>query len=185
MSGPASAPNAAQRRNLLKLAAYLESLPRIYRHFDMSNFAEHRGNCDLPDAAEVLAATKPEFFLNNCGTVACALGHGPAAGIKVPPTALYKRAGTIIGVNWGRYSDETLGIGDNNDWEFLFGGSWDLADNHHYGAAARIRYFLANGDVPADFDCYESDLNDVLSTYAPYRKGSRSKIRRQIEQVSA
>lgn len=167
--------NARQRSNLLKLAAYLESLPKNYSHFDMGWFADHEGDCELPMDAEVYAAKNPSEFLNNCGTVACAVGHGPAAGIKVADEEFICRG---QGVNWHGYSRRAFGVGATSRFDafsFLFGAQWDLIDNHHYGAAARIRYYLATGD-------YDSDAGDhAIKRYAPYRKGSRSAVRRELE----
>ncbi len=160
-----------QRANLLKLAAYLESLPRNYQHFDMANYVDHRGACVLPMQKDVFAAKAPEQFLTNCGTVACAVGHGPAAGIRP-----LKREFERNGFDWIGYGDRTF-TNNNDDFEFMFGSSWNQHDNHHYGAAARIRYFLEYG-LPDEFE--DGEFPDQHH-YASFRKGSRSAKRREID----
>lgn len=57
--------------NLARLATYLESLPSDYANFDMGVFA-HREGYDIDTPCEMTY---------ECGTVACAVGHAPAAGI--------------------------------------------------------------------------------------------------------
>lgn len=55
----------------------------------------------------------------------------------------------------------------------LFGrNGGKYADNHHYGAAARIRFFLEHGGIPVDFHVtnLHGDVRDILALYAPYRK---------------
>lgn len=167
--------NAIQRKNLLKLAAYLESLPRDYKHFDMSDYAGHRGDCDLPESPHLLAATKPAPFFTNCGTVACAAGHGPAAGVALRKDEFSPYSGMP---KWSEYSERAFTGDRGTVWEFLFDGSWAYSDNHHYGAAARIRYFL-------DTRLTHAPGQSVIKAYAPFRKGSRSAKRREIETASA
>jgi hypothetical protein len=173
---------AQHRKNLLKLADYLESLPKDYKHFDMATFASHYGNHDLPMPSDVMAAKSPKAFLADCGTVACAVGHGPAAGIAVKPDELlastFGGRKKVYDVAWGQYSGRVFGVdptkifsGSSRVFQFLFGGDWDDIDNHHYGAAARIRYFLDTG-VALDVE------PSARRKYAPYRLGSKA---RQLE----
>jgi hypothetical protein len=157
-----------QRSNLEKLATYLESLPPDYNHFDMSFYADHSGDCDLLDDPLVLDAIDPEGFLSNCGTVACAVGHGPAAGILMLPSEikLLKSGGNFA---WGKYVGRAF-IGYDFDmrtdaFDFLFASGWSASDNSHYGAAARIRYFLENG-VPD----WNLSARDQIDLYSKYRK---------------
>lgn len=174
-------PTKKQRQNLAKLAIYLEGLPPSYGHFDMRHYAHHRGDCDLGISPMFYAAKKPDEFLHNCGTVACAAGHGPAAGMPFRRDEFYD--GEIA--CWGDYTSRAFG-GDerpNGGWvslfDFFFESDWRDYDNHHYGAAARIRYFLDTGKL-------HYPGSSIPSLYAPYRKGSRSKARRQsVEAFSA
>lgn len=173
--------NAKQRANLLKLAEYLESLPPSYKHFDMTDYAYHKGTHDLPLPPDVMAATRPVEFLSDCGTVACAAGHGPAAGIKLRSDELGRRGSRFVDVRWVAYIERAFGIDAfTPTFGFLFGGDWREADNHHYGAAARIRFFLSDNDFEGD-DWGNLRAQESLHLYAPYRKGSRSKIRRAID----
>jgi hypothetical protein len=157
----------ARRARLEKLATYLEGLPKGYRHFGMGNFL------DDPKSNEALI----EYALKNggvqhCGTSACAVGHGPAAGIFMPK-ALAKRFGETWrrGPIWNEYTalfigpvkEDSVG-GDAFGW--LFGGDWSDYDDHHYGAAARIRFFLAHGKPPEGFKDAGYGWRKV---YAPYR----------------
>ncbi|SKB62794.1 hypothetical protein [Sphingopyxis flava] len=134
------------RKRLDKLATYLESLPKSYEHFDMDSYL-------VPDHAAV--QTVKDYALHNggvasCGTVACAVGHGPAAGIYVPPKMIFDDHR----VDWNSYS--CLFTGESGEfgprWYWMFGGGWDEVDNHHWGAAARIRYVLADKPIPKDCD---------------------------------
>lgn len=109
-----------RRKNLEKLATYLESLPANYRHFGMDRYAVHDPNRSDYEPCEDFP----------CGTVACALGHGPAAGITSAPHE-----------TWEDYAHRFVDD-DSQEWSWLFGGQWSAFDNTHRGAAARIRYFL-------------------------------------------
>ena len=107
-----------QAKNLDTLATHLEGLPDDYKHFNMETFEEETW----------------------CGTVACACGHGPTAGIKK------KR-----GEDWGHYADRAFGASPANDnWGFLFSADWYWYQPTHHQAAERIRVFL-NGGVPDGF----------------------------------
>lgn len=146
----------AQRARLEKLAAYLEGLPKRYRHFDMASwYSEGDG-----------ATAEIEYGLRNggvkgCGTVACALGHGPAAGVLVPKSMIDLR----YGIEWGEYM--TLFGVEHGSLEdrWVFGASWDSYDRHHWAAAARIRHFLHRG-VP---DGFEFAGREWKKLYRPYR----------------
>jgi len=124
-----------QRANLTKLAAYLRTLPEDYPDFAMSQFVAGAYGQGF-DPASV-----PE-----CGTAACAAGHGPSAGVPFIP-----------GETWAEYSfrafvpREDEDGNDWGDWDWCFGAGWASTDNTAHGAAARIEWFLKNG-VPDDGD---------------------------------
>ena len=107
------------RKNMLKLAHYLLG-GRTKMRFDMEWF------CDVaPDQYE-------------CGTVACAIGHGPAAGI-----ALLEQEG------WWEYAERALTTGfQETHWCFAY--FWARVDNTPEGAAKRILWLLEYG-VPKDW----------------------------------
>lgn len=103
-------------QNLRKLAAYLLALPEGYERFHMASF---------------------------CGTSACALGHGPDAGIPRQSD------------DWMRYAAESFGLGSTaqhwvlHSWQWCFSPDWAKVDNTPHGAAKRILWMLENG-VPDD-----------------------------------
>jgi len=133
------------RENLTKLADYLDSLPDNYRSFMMSDFLVQTEY----DPAEIARyMTEPNY--NMCGSAACAIGHAPAAGIKVDMSTFteYDKTSDM----WDYYHLEAFGI----DWGepislWMFGGDWTYVDNTPKGAAARIRFIL-DGKTPPDIN---------------------------------
>lgn len=109
-----------QRANLEKLAAYLEGLPDDYDHFDMGCY--HSQSAGL---------TKE---VASCGAVACAVGHGLAAGIPSMPEDW----------DWGRYSHRAF-TPAGGFWIWCFSYDWEHVDNTPHGAAKRIRWLLEKG----------------------------------------
>lgn len=118
------------RANLEKLAAYLEALPADYKHFGMRSYFRHkdRGIFHPAQAGPV----------NECGTVACAVGHAPSAGI----TTRY------FYTSWTSYAYAAFDVTET-EFDWCFSGVWASIDDTHYGAAKRIRYMLEHG-VPED-----------------------------------
>jgi len=105
-----------QKENLLKLADYLES-GNLKAKFDMAIIYD-TSKCD---------------GINDCGTVGCALGHGPYAGIPKP-----------LQESWIQYSYNAFGMEwGTNEFKQLFGSQWEAIDNTPEGAAKRIRAELA------------------------------------------
>jgi hypothetical protein len=141
--------------NLLRLAAYLDTLPANYAAFDMNVFfAAANYNSDL-HAERVDADVEKNYGLKNggvdkCGAVACAIGHGPSAGFLVPEDMI-----TLYGrVSWMRYSDHFFIDGylyaerwepAHHAWSWCFDGDWAGVDNTPHGAAKRIRWLVKNG----------------------------------------
>jgi len=137
------------QENLRILGEYLISLPNDYDGFDMGDY------CKNPNKEYVLPRK------SECGTVACALGHAPRAGIK-PRSAAAKE-------NWEYFCDEALDIpfySDEGLW--CFSGEWDATDNTPQGAGKRIFWLLEHG-VPEDWEeqifgeadlCYESGAGE-------------------------
>lgn len=137
-----------QRANLEKLARYLWDLPQAA--FSMHTFSQ--------------SGYMPE--LHECGTVGCAVGNGPLAGIKVVP-----------GETWNDYHARALGSDCEHGGVYCwcFHGRWVIADNTPRGAAKRILYMLRRG-VPASWNkqqcrivplCY---LNEPLDLIEPKRE---------------
>lgn len=130
----------SQRANLRKLADYLESLPEDYRHFDMHDYM---GN---DASAAALEYARKNGGVEQCGTVACAVGHGPAAGILFRPSDFTRNWDGTPALSWGSYSRRFTPRGyDEPEFDWAFGSYWRSLDNHHWGAAARIRYLLKHG----------------------------------------
>lgn len=169
------------KANLGKLAIHLETLPVGYVHFDMLTYYDR--------ASDLTSEQRADYALNNggvdkfnCGTVACAVGHGPAAGILFSSTEITRWGFP----NWDNYA-ERFTEGEGNLFEWLFSSRWVDADNSHYGAAARIRFVLNETRYPEEFldsfadcevpdrECFDTDkdFQDVVEalklTYAKYR----------------
>lgn len=140
--------------NLTKLADYLAQLPADYDRFGMSVFYADQG----PEIDSLAGLDDPTA--HPCGTVACAAGHGPAAGVPVPEGTLY----------WSDYTDEQLidGEAEPDAWAWCFSISWARCDNTPHGAAARIRYLLEHGAPPPGF-CVEDEDEGYALGLAAYQ----------------
>jgi len=107
--------------NFTKLAKYLRSLPDDYVRFDMGTF--HMGYGSDSDDNPLDEDEIP------CGTVACALGHGPAAGV------------TTTSDDWLGYYLANFS-GESYAYLWCFDNDWIEIDNTHQGAALRIELML-------------------------------------------
>jgi hypothetical protein len=123
--------------NLLKLATYLETLPDDYEQFDMRDYMMEPDGDDRRcwQAVDITERSKPV-----CGTVACAVGHGPAAGIRVYGDDC-----------WQSYADRVFGFLPDHGFDYMFSSGWSIDDNTPKGAAARIRTYVALGHAPDDW----------------------------------
>lgn len=129
-----------QRANLIKLARYLFELPEDYEHFDMGVF---NSGAELPCLAG-----------QSCGSAACAVGHGPYAGIYALP-----------GEGWRSYSYRSF-CADDLLWSFMFSDLWELPDDTPVGAAQRITMVLIDFDPDEwgfDYDSEEVDRYSHLT----------------------
>ncbi|SKB62920.1 hypothetical protein [Sphingopyxis flava] len=117
------------RDNLNKLADYLLALPPDYDDFDMGTF------CRIPGTeVEYL----PQDSVHSCGTVACALGHGPRAGIKPE-----------LDEGWRGYCLRQFGLRWwSEEAEWCFSGEWALVDDTPRGAGLRIKWLLDGKPIP-------------------------------------
>ena len=117
-----------RRANLTVLAGFLErAVPPP--EFSMYNYISIRGNSDR---LRLPANCTPEVYV--CGTVACAAGHGPLAGIEALPHE-----------TWSEYTQRAFSGPDPNVFFYLFAADWTDIDDTPKGAAARIRRYLAEG----------------------------------------
>lgn len=113
--------------NLLKLADYLDT---VHSGFDMEDYCIVKGH----GPRSVGPQNIPE-----CGTVACAIGHGPKAGIPVPDDC----------ESWHDYSESAFGLEHFGvEWAWCFSGDWVHVDNTPLGAAKRIRLLVNGGGIP-------------------------------------
>lgn len=134
----------SHRNNLRRLANHLAALPDDYDHFDMAWFAWD----DLEDDTIAIGQFRPAL-LCRCKTTACAIGHGPSAGIEIDPDQ---------DINWMAYSARVFGLhtdthatpAQSRSWLYLFSERWSGVDNRPQSAALRILHFLESG-VPSDF----------------------------------
>lgn len=139
-----------QRANLRKLATYLEQLPKGYKDFDMSSYFTLRERPYSIHAPSLLYPTsRSRKAVYPCGSVACAVGHGPAAGVK--PTGVWS--------SWWGYACKAFGAagGDQSVYAWLFSTAWAGVDNTPHGAAKRIRIVLEHG-VPDNWSEQEDGL---------------------------
>lgn len=137
-----------QRGNLHRLAVYLWDLPQAV--FDMADYS-----VDGHSPSE------------GCGTIGCAVGYGPNAGI----------AANNGDTDWIYYLERVF-ISHAQDpdeqlWSWCFSDEWAEKDNSPRGAACRILYMLRYG-LPDDWEdqLYEDDaplcyLNEPLDSTTP------------------
>jgi hypothetical protein len=139
--GPELGLSTQQVLNLVTLAMYLRNLPDDYTRFDMFSFYDHK----------FYTQTNPEDALSlahSCGTVGCAVGHGPVAGVETYP-----------GESWPQYTERCFIPESSPLFALLFDDSWQTKDNTPQGAAARIAYVLAGETDWREYD--EDDYDQV------------------------
>jgi len=161
-----------ERERLTLLATYLDKLPADYQDFNMGHFFLGK-TCD---GSGELAR---QYALHNggvasCGTAACAIGHGPSAGILVPESLITQKSRLDSfewEIDWWGYSLLFTGLLEHRallfDW--MFGEGWRWADNHHYSAAARIKYVLAGEVIPDKLNQYHGMVG-ARDLYAKYNQ---------------
>jgi hypothetical protein len=142
-------------QNLQRLADYLWLLPENYSHFNMASYFLRygRGSLNVKDLKKFIAEAKKP---NVCGTVACAAGHGIAAGIR-----MIKADDT----EWDKYVERAFTQGNGELYAWLFGGSWEEWDNTPIGAAQRIYYFLQKKTSPPMGVFSPHDVSEVTKFY--------------------
>jgi len=145
--------------NLKKLASYLDTLPDDYNRFEMAGFLSYDGTTFGLSYDATTRYLLCELPLNECGSIACAVGHGPNAGICMTPEEAYHES-------FSSYTRRCFIDTGTREFLWMFGGSWSDADNTAKGAAARIRYYLDRG-VPGDFH-WPEDFD--ITRYQEYRK---------------
>ena len=134
------------KENLLKLANYLEQLPEDYDHFDMYSFA-----------SDGITPQKIHTEINQCGTVACAVGHAPIA--------LNLSEKDIKDMDWRDIADYYLIDRREDEWDWCFSQEWQSIDNTAKGAAKRIKTLLEKGLPPYDKEGYDMDRIFHIGTW--------------------
>ena len=127
--------------NLRKLADRLWMLPEEYQGFSMEVYFEPF--VDGWDEPTTVCSLLEEY---ECGSVGCAIGHGPLAGIGVE--VFDKHEG-----RWDLYCHEVfIDIrSDERAWKWCFAYEWSRVDNTPEGAAKRILWLLDKG-LPDDWE---------------------------------
>lgn len=128
---------AHHRTNLRLLEKYLRGALREGTSFNMGEFAD-----------------SDHFYTPSleCGSVGCAVGHGPYAGIP-----------KVADDSWRMYAARQFGADDRRIWRWCFFGAWIASDNTAIGAANRIRFLLDHNGIPADFDYPSSQWAEVYT----------------------
>lgn len=158
----------SQLANLKTLANYLLSLPADYKKFDMSNYAEINYRKQISFSDFHMREYQSAFCFpdvsnneNECGTSACAVGHGPAAGIPVGNAQ-----------KWSQYCitnfiDNESNATTSNMWDWCFSARWGNFDNSVHGAARRILYMIEYG-VPDSWRInifFDNEWVDAVNLY--------------------
>lgn len=82
----------------------------------------------------------------DCGTMGCAIGHGPFSGID-----------KLNDEGWTDYADRVFGCEHVDVWTWCFCSDWEETDNTATGAAKSILWLLEHG-IP---DTYKKQMNGV------------------------
>lgn len=146
--------DAAQRSNFTKLATYLERLPKDYAHFSMGMYFG-LGNRAAADAAAIRQSPR------ECGAVACALGHGPAAGVPFQDDHVTHNRFKKPVVHWSLYARDSFFPSTHDVWYWVFHDNWVINQPDHRAAAARIWYLLDNDSPPPDWSFHD----DIYTVY--------------------
>lgn len=110
---------------------------------------------------------------NECGSVACAVGHyGMMICSQPQELGVLMQNGVVI--SWPDLSRDHIGIDMYGEqsivWDWLFSDKWQYIDNTIEGAAARIDYYLEHG-VPDSFvNRLSKDGKRVLNRYTKEMK---------------
>ena len=103
---------------------------------------------------------------NYCGTAACAVGHGPLAGIPIKKNEDFAEYSSRVFIDDIDSDDHALA------WQFLFASSWVNIDNTPKGAAARIWLLLDKGLPKVKYSRFEYSTNTQV--YKSYKKGNKN-----------
>lgn len=145
-----------QEENLRKLAVHLFANV-VKSNFSMADYFKYKNDQGFECiATERTTPIKPHMY-NECGTIACAAGHGPELGgsLKNLPTE-----------RWRDYVARVFGANDNGAlWPYLFSGIWKAYDDSPQGAAKRIFSVLRTRWIPGFYRLRDSDRISELLDY--------------------
>lgn len=163
-------------QNLALLALGLRALhEKVGAHgFKMSQYLiKGNGFCvtDVPDSKTERGLLFPSESEHECGTSACAAGHGPLFGIKGMCEARE---------DWYDYTRRVFISETSHEghvtWAWMFGGSWGEREPQHgtrQAAAKRIAWYLQHHDKGDNYywssaTMFDSwDLRDEFLTWEP------------------
>ena len=133
-----------RKANLLKLRDHLKTVPQE-KFYMGAFFATDTEDQDLYDYEAEFTLNEPNIDqidpvekLHECGSVTCAIGRGPAAGIPAGDATSWQ--------NYSRRSfvDTFVPLGDRVE-DFLFSPDWQYIDITPMGVAKRIDIILETG----------------------------------------
>jgi hypothetical protein len=132
-----SASQVQERKNLQILADGLMTLPENYHNFGMASYVcAVKSSYTLPVPEEALKQYVLGTTQLPCGTVACAVGHGPTFG-------LFMTTREADDEDWEDYTLRVFGsFPEEYVYTRLFDGRWASWDNTVVGAAKRIYKLL-------------------------------------------
>jgi len=143
--------------NIEHLAEFLLSGDIPPPRFDIVSFMDMDFDYRLEISAKLNTDYSPRFVTafatdevyNHCGTTACAVGHGPLAGLPA-----------LDGEDWRSYSDRVFGCSSRKSiaaFIFMFGPNWTGLNNTAKGTARRMQYFLKHGIPDGIFPEWSKD----------------------------
>lgn len=138
--------------NLRKLSAYLKSLPKDYKQFDMTHTYGIKAGKSF---ADIELTEIRSFPLSNKSIIADALGHGPITGIK--PLENQK--------TWDDYEDNFIDHLNITAYDLMFSSGWSQYEEHNTpaGTAARIDYYLImKGKIKQEIDYFTCSVHNFI-----------------------
>ena len=153
-----------QRINLDKLAFYLENLPDSYESFHMGSYFTVMTAATWSKEKEIEAKyARENGGVGKCGAIACAVGHGPSAGILFSEEEASLLPIDSVG-GWNKYCSNNFCTTNTPEWCWAFSGGWSHIDNTPEGAAKRIRYMLRHAEIPL-VQAFSNPLREFVELY--------------------
>ena len=152
--------DAERKANLLKLRDHLKTVPQE-KFFMGAYLATGIGDQDLYSPYRnfkelTLDKINPVEVLHTCGSVSCAIGLGPTAGIPVGDSLTWR---TYSMTNFVACNSILSGKAD----DFLFRSGWKSIDPTPMGVAKRIDILLEKG-----LECWPTGELSYFKDNLPY-----------------